>query len=133
MNIKADMFNLAKTHEITAEIFGEKTVKKNNPGMEKYPEKINALVFKEMYGTYRDKYNEFIGNLPKEELKRRQMEKNKFRWKDIDLVNKITAINKLTNTTIFDDFKQYNNEKKNESDLKTSNLQFYASFSKFSS
>ena len=29
MNIKADMFNLAKTHEITAEIFGEKTVKKN--------------------------------------------------------------------------------------------------------
>lgn len=101
----------------------EKTVKKNNPGMEKYPEKINALVFKEMYGTYRDKYNELIGNLPKEELKRRQMEKNKFRWKDIDLVNKITAINKLTNTTIFDDFKQYNNEKKNESELKTSNLQ----------
>ena len=49
----------------------EKTVKKNNPGMEKYPEKINALVFKELYGTYKDKYNELIGNLSKEELKKR--------------------------------------------------------------
>ena len=28
INIKANMFNIAKTHEITAEIFGEKTVKK---------------------------------------------------------------------------------------------------------
>ena len=80
-----------------------KKVKKNNPGMEHYPEKIDALVFKEMYNTYKDKYNEFIGNLPKEELKRRQMEKNKFRWNDKDLVNKITAINKYTNTGIFDD------------------------------
>ena len=83
----------------------EKKVKKNNPGMEKFPEKINALVFKEMYGTYRDKYNELIGNLPKEELKKRQMEKNKFKWNDIDLVNKITAINKMTNTGFFDDIK----------------------------
>jgi len=83
----------------------EKKVKKNNPGMEKYPEKINALVYKEMYGIYKDKYNEFIGNLPKEELKKRQMEKNKFRWNDKDLVNKITAINKMTNTGIFEDFR----------------------------
>ena len=80
----------------------EKEVKKNNPGMENYPEKINALVFKQLYSTYRDKYNEFIGNLPKEELKRRQIEKNKFRWNDIDLVNKITAINKMTNTGLLD-------------------------------
>ena len=79
-----------------------KKVKKNNPGMEKYPEKIDALVFREMYHTYKDKYNELIGNLPKEELKRRQMEKNKFRWTDKDLVNKITAINKFTNTGFFD-------------------------------
>ena len=79
-----------------------KKVKKNNPGMERYPEKIDAIVFREMYNTYKDKYNEFIGNLPKEELKRRQMEKNKFRWNDKDLVNKITAINKFTNTGIFD-------------------------------
>ena len=80
-----------------------KKVKRNNPGMERYPEKIDALVFKEMYNTYKDKYNELIGNLPKEELKRRQMEKNKFKWNDKDLVNKITAINKFTNTGIFDD------------------------------
>ena len=80
-----------------------KKVKKNNPGMERYPEKIDAIVFREMYNTYKDKYNEFIGNLPKVELKRRQMEKNKFRWNDKDLVNKITAINKFTNTGIFDD------------------------------
>ena len=80
-----------------------KKVKKNNPGMERYPEKIDEIVFREMYNTYKDKYNEFIGNLPKEELKRRQMEKNKFRWNDKDLVNKITAINKFTNTGIFDD------------------------------
>ena len=79
-----------------------KKVKKNNPGMENYPEKIDALVFREMYHTYKDKYNELIGNLPKEELKRRQMEKNKFRWTDKDLVNKITAINKFTNTGFFD-------------------------------
>jgi hypothetical protein len=80
-----------------------KKVKRNNPGMERYPEKIDALVFREMYNTYKDKYNEFIGNLPKEELKRRQMEKNKFKWNDKDLVNKITAINKFTNTGLFDD------------------------------
>ena len=80
-----------------------KKVKRNNPGMERYPEKIDALVFKEMYNTYKDKYNELIGNLPKEELKRRQMEKNKFKWNDKDLVNKITAINTFTNTGIFDD------------------------------
>lgn len=103
----------------------EKTVKKNNPGMEKYPEKINALVFKELYGTYKDKYNELIGNLSKEELKKRQMEKNRFKWKDIDLVNKITAINKMTNTGIFDDIKKINDNKKNknQTDIKLSNSQ----------
>ena len=100
----------------------EKQVKKNNPGMEKYPEKINALVFKELYGTYRDKYNELTGNLPKEELKKRQIEKNKFKWNDIDLVNKITAINKMTNTGIFDDIK-INYNKSNNTDYKKSNFQ----------
>ena len=104
----------------------EKEVKKNNPGMENYPEKINALVFKQLYSTYRDKYNEFIGKLPKEELKRRQIEKNKFKWNDIDLVNKITAINKMTNTGLFDDIKlndNINNETKNKVDDKSSNLE----------
>ena len=100
----------------------EKQVKKNNPGMEKFPEKINALVFKELYGTYRDKYNELTGNLPKEELKKRQIEKNKFKWNDIDLVNKITAINKMTNTGIFDDIK-INYNKSNNTDYKKSYFQ----------
>ena len=103
----------------------EKEVKKNNPGMEKYPEKINALVFKDLYNIYRDKYNELIGNLPKEVLKKRQMEQNKFKWKDIDLVNKITAINKMTNTGFFDDIKINDdiNKKSNDIDIKTLNLQ----------
>ena len=46
-----------------------KKLKKNNPGMERYAEKIDTLVFNEMYNTYKNKYNELIRNLPKEELK----------------------------------------------------------------
>jgi hypothetical protein len=104
----------------------EKQVKKKNPGMEKYPEKINALIFKGLYGTYRDKYNELIGNLPKEELKKRQMEKRVFKWKDIDLANKITAINKMTNTGIFDETKNissYKKKNKNDTDIKLGSSQ----------
>lgn len=97
-----------------------KKVKRNNPGMERYPEKIDALVFKEMYNTYKDKYNELIGNLPKEELKRRQMEKNKFKWNDKDLVNKITAINKYTNTGAFDDIYNVSLDK-SEKNIKAEN------------
>ena len=78
-----------------------KKVRKNNPGLLlRYPEKIDALVFKELSSTYKDKYNELTGKLSKEELKRRQMKENKFRWTDKDLVNKITAINKLNNSGI---------------------------------
>ena len=53
------------------------------------------------------------------------MEKNRFKWKDIDLVNKITAINKMTNTGIFDDIKIINDNKKNknQTDIKLSNSQ----------
>jgi hypothetical protein len=104
----------------------EKQVKKKNPGMEKCPEKINALIFKGLYGTYRDKYNELIGNLPKEELKKRQMEKRVFKWKDIDLANKITAINKMTNTGIFDETKNissYKKKNKNDTDIKLGSSQ----------
>ena len=104
----------------------EKQVKKKNPGMEKCPEKINALIFKGLYGAYRDKYNELIGNLPKEELKKRQMEKRVFKWKDIDLANKITAINKMTNTGIFDETKNissYKKKNKNDTDIKLGSSQ----------
>ena len=79
----------------------EKKVIKNNPGLLlRYPEKINALIFKELNNTYQDKYNELTGKLSKEELKKRQIEQNKFKWTDIDLANKITAINKLNNSGI---------------------------------
>ena len=63
----------------------EKKVKYDNPDLEdKYPEKINALVFKEMYKRYLYKYNELTGKLSKEEIKKKQREENKFKWKDED-------------------------------------------------
>ena len=79
----------------------EKKIKKENPGLlPRYPEKVNALVFKELRSTYNDKYNELIGNVSKEELRKKQILQNKFKWKDKDLVNKITAINKLNDSGI---------------------------------
>ena len=79
----------------------EKKVKKNNPGLLlRYPEKINALVFKELTNTYKDKYKEITGKLSKSELKKKQIEQNKFKWTDADLANKITAINKLNKSGI---------------------------------
>jgi hypothetical protein len=80
----------------------EKKVKYKNPGSDKYPEKINALVLKEMYNTYKYKYNEITGRLSKEELKRKQREKNRFKWSDVDLANKILAVNKLTGEKFFE-------------------------------
>ena len=73
----------------------EKKMKYKYPGCEKYTEKINALIEKEMYNTYKNKYNELIGKIDKKELKKKQTEENKFKWKDEDLVNKIMAINKM--------------------------------------
>ncbi|MCQ2817342.1 MAG: hypothetical protein MJ252_08770 [archaeon] len=78
----------------------EKQVRYKNPGT-KYQEKIDALVFKEMYNSYRYKYNELTGKLDKEEMKKKQMEENKFRWKDDDLVNKIVAIDKMKDLSWF--------------------------------
>ena len=80
----------------------EKKVKYKNPGSDKYPEKINALVLKEMYNTYKYKYNEITGRLSKEELKKKQREKNRFKWSDVDLANKILAVNKLTGEKFFE-------------------------------
>ena len=80
----------------------EKKVKYKNPGSDKYPEKINALVLKEMYNTYKYKYNEITGKLSKEELKKKQREKNRFKWSDADSANKILAVNKLTGDIFFD-------------------------------
>lgn len=99
-----DFYNtMDKVKELTfiEKELAEKKVIKNNPGLLlRYPEKINALVFKELNDTYKDKYKELTGKLSKEELKKRQIEQNRFKWTDNDLANKITAINKLRNSGI---------------------------------
>ena len=87
----------------------EKKVKYKNPGSEKYPEKINALVFKEMYNTYKYKYNETIGKLSKNELLEKQKKENRFRWFDTDLANKIYAVNELTGEKFVDKSKEEDN------------------------
>ena len=91
----------------------EKKVKYKNPGAEKYPEKIKALVSKEMYNLYKYKYNEKIGKLSKEELLKKQKEKNRFKWSDIDLTNKIFAINELTGEKVVDKNKEEENNNTN--------------------
>ena len=78
----------------------EKKVRYKNPG-ERYQERINALVFKDMYNTYKYKYNELTGKLSKEEIKKKQIEENKFHWKDSDLINKIVAVQNMENTEWF--------------------------------
>ena len=89
----------------------EKKVKYDNPDLEdKYPEKINALVFKEMYKRYLYKYNELTGNLSKEEIKRKQREENKFKWKDEDLIDKILAVKNIKETSFFNKKKMRKSE-----------------------
>ena len=58
----------------------KKCNKKNSGLLLRYPEKINALVFKELNNTYKYKYNEIKGNLSKEEIKKKQQQENKFNW-----------------------------------------------------
>ena len=87
----------------------EKKVIYKNPGSEKYPEKINALVFKEMYNTYKYKYNETIGKLSKNELLEKQKKENRFKWFDTDLANKIYAVNELTGEKFVDKSKEEEN------------------------
>lgn len=101
---------MKKVKELTAleKIDVEKMVKYKNPGT-RYQEKIDALVFKEMYNRYKYKYNELTGNLSKEEIKKKQREENKFHWKDEDLINKIVAVNDLKDTNWFKP--EYTNER----------------------
>ena len=79
----------------------ENKVKYSYPGLDKYPEKINAIVEKKMYNIYKDKYNELTGRLDKDEMKRRQREANRFHWKDDDLINKMIAVNNMKDKTWF--------------------------------
>ena len=99
-----DLYNtMNKVHQLT-ELKRENIenkVKYSYPGIEKYPEKINALVDKQMYNIYKDKYNELTGRLDKEEMKRRQREANRFHWKDDDLVNKMLAVSNMKDKSWF--------------------------------
>ena len=64
--------------------------------------------------------------MPKEELKKKKFVKNIFKWKDIDLVNKITAINKMANSGIFDNnniMSDYKKIHKNDTDKKLTKSQ----------
>ena len=72
-----------------------------NPGSRKYPEKINALIFKQMYNTYRNKYNELTGKIDKEQLKRMQAKERQFHWNDSDLINKIISVGSISDTSWF--------------------------------
>ena len=69
----------------------EKITKKvlhNNPGCALFPEKINSLINKEMYNTYREKFNELTGK-----AKRSGTADNiKKDWKDDELTDKIKTL-----------------------------------------
>ena len=100
-----DYYNLMKkVKELTLsdrEKIG-KEIKKNHPEIEKkYPEKFNALIFKEMSKKYESKYNELIGNINKEDIKKKQLEGNNFKWNDEELINKIIVINSIKESNIF--------------------------------
>ena len=78
----------------------EKNVLHDHPYLIKYPEKLNAFVIKELKDVYKNKYNE-IKNTPHKENKNddfKNNNNNNFKWNDVDLANKITAINKLKNS-----------------------------------
>ena len=72
------------------------------PFLAKYPEKLNALVFKEMDNVYKSKYNDIINHekqMKREENSNKE-EFKKFKWNDNDLANKIIAIENLQKSGI---------------------------------
>ena len=89
----------------------EKNILHNSPYLIKYPEKLNALVFKEMGNIYQSKYNDYVNKTTQvkinEEMAKRD-EPIKFKWNDKDLANKIIAINKLEKSGILKNEKNNN-------------------------
>jgi len=80
----------------------EKDILKKYPFLTDYPEKLNALVFKEMDSIYKSKYSDYLNQskqLKKEEESNKE-EYKKFKWNDTDLANKIIAIDKLQKSGI---------------------------------
>ena len=80
----------------------EKYFLKKYPFLIKYPEKLKALVFKEMDNIYKNKYNQFINQSQqiKREENNKKEESKKFKWSDHDLANKIIAIENLQKSGI---------------------------------
>ena len=80
----------------------EKNIVKKYPFLLQYPEKLNALVFKEMDNVYKSKYKDFVNRstqIKREEESDRE-EFRKFKWNDTDLANKMIAIDKLQKSGI---------------------------------
>ena len=89
----------------------------DNPGtIKEYPEKINALIEKEMYNIEREKYNQIIGKIDKKKLKEIELEKEKFRWNDSDLVNKMMLLNEVKDINWFK--KSINKSSNSKMDIK---------------
>ena len=54
-----------------------------------------------MSKKYESKYNELIGNLNREDIKKKQLIGKNFKWNDEDLINKIIVINSIKESNIF--------------------------------
>ena len=91
---KAKSLSQFEREKIKKEIIHE------NPGLN-FPEKINALTDKRMYNIEREKYNEIIGKIDKKKLKEIELEKEKFRWNDSDLINKMMLLNEIKDINWF--------------------------------
>ena len=80
----------------------EKKILHKFPFLDKYPEKLNALVFKEMEDSYKNKYKEYKNNSRQIKLEEESNKEDnkKFKWSDTDLANKMIAIDKLQKSGI---------------------------------
>ena len=93
-----------------------KKILHENPGNEKFFEKINSLTNKEMYHTYQDKFNELTGK------SKNLTQKNFFKkdWKDEELVDKVKTLTNWKNIKWFKPFKGEND--KNDHNFKKREL-----------
>ncbi len=107
---KAKSLSQFEREKIKKEIIHE------NPGTLNFPEKINALTDKRMFNIEREKYNEIIGKIDKKRLKEIELEKEKFRWNDSDLINKMMLLNEIKDINWFK--KSINKSSNSKMDIK---------------
>jgi hypothetical protein len=94
---------MKKVKEITS-LEREKVIKKilhENPGNEKFFEKINSLTNKEMAQTYQEKFNELTGK--SKNLTQKNFKKS---WKDEELIDKVKTLNNWNNIKWFKPYKE---------------------------